>query len=65
MKTGQEDYDGCSSHLPVVEEIAQESVDGLFEVEIAVDVKVPHLLRHLDIQVEHAGGRPEHHLAAK
>lgn len=49
-------------YLPVVEKIAKESVDSFLEVQVSVDVKVPHLLRHLDVEVEHAGGRPKHNL---
>ena len=50
------------SHLPLGEEIAEEAVDGLLEVQVAVDVEVPHLGRHLDEEIDHAGQRSKHHL---
>ncbi len=45
--------------LPLGKELAEEAVDGLLEVEVTIDVKVPHLGAHLQEQVHLAGGGAE------
>lgn len=48
--------------LPLLEQVSEEPVDGLFEVQVPVDVKVPHLAAHLDEEVDHRGRGPEDYL---
>lgn len=59
VKCSREENNGdlvvAAELLPFGEQFREKSIDRLLEVQVAVNVKVPHFRAHLDEQIDHAG----------
>lgn len=52
-----------NKYLPFYEQIIKKSIDSLLEIQVAIDVILPHFRAHLKEQVDHARCWPKHNLS--